>query len=97
MIEARAVGLAGCQLWVYGEAVQSRCPTCGKPVELTGASSSWRPFCSRRCKMTDLGNWLDEVYRLSRPLGFEDFEDDPSLLAKVLQSVDSPEDHSEPS
>lgn len=28
----------------------------------------WRPFCSRRCKIIDLGNWLDEVYRIATPV-----------------------------
>jgi endogenous inhibitor of DNA gyrase (YacG/DUF329 family) len=24
----------------------------------------WRPFCSERCKMADLGRWLSEDYRV---------------------------------
>jgi endogenous inhibitor of DNA gyrase (YacG/DUF329 family) len=24
---------------------------------------AWRPFCSERCKMADLGRWLREDYR----------------------------------
>jgi endogenous inhibitor of DNA gyrase (YacG/DUF329 family) len=24
----------------------------------------WRPFCSERCKMADLGRWLLEEYRV---------------------------------
>jgi uncharacterized protein len=24
---------------------------------------AWRPFCSERCKMVDLGRWLGEEYR----------------------------------
>jgi len=24
---------------------------------------AWRPFCSERCKMADLGRWLREEYR----------------------------------
>jgi uncharacterized protein len=24
-----------------------------------------RPFCSRRCKLLDLGNWFDERYRVA--------------------------------
>jgi endogenous inhibitor of DNA gyrase (YacG/DUF329 family) len=35
-----------------------------------------RPFCSERCKLIDLGNWLGEKYRISRPLSPEDLEDD---------------------
>jgi len=36
-----------------------RCPTCGKPVEWS-KKSRWRPFCSERCRLIDLGEWLTE-------------------------------------
>ncbi|MBI4600542.1 MAG: DNA gyrase inhibitor YacG [Planctomycetes bacterium] len=26
------------------------------------------PFCSERCRLLDLGAWLDERYRVARPL-----------------------------
>jgi uncharacterized protein len=39
------------------------CPQCGKSVEWTPASC-WRPFCSERCKMIDLGAWANESYRI---------------------------------
>jgi hypothetical protein len=37
------------------------CPTCGKPVSW-GPASRWRPFCSERCRLVDLGAWLDESH-----------------------------------
>ena len=43
-----------------------RCPTCRREDDVA-EDFRWRPFCSRRCKITDLGNWLDEVYRISEP------------------------------
>lgn len=39
-----------------------RCPQCGAEVVWEGNAS--RPFCSERCKMIDLGNWLGEAYRI---------------------------------
>lgn len=39
------------------------CPTCGKSIAWTPANE-WRPFCSERCKMVDLGAWADESYRV---------------------------------
>jgi len=39
------------------------CPQCGKPVEWSLASR-FRPFCSERCKLIDLGAWASEAYRL---------------------------------
>jgi endogenous inhibitor of DNA gyrase (YacG/DUF329 family) len=37
-----------------------RCPRCGKDTQLEG--NPYRPFCSRRCKLIDLGRWVDEEY-----------------------------------
>jgi endogenous inhibitor of DNA gyrase (YacG/DUF329 family) len=39
------------------------CPTCSAVVEWT-PQQRWRPFCSERCHMIDLGNWLDESNRI---------------------------------
>lgn len=35
-----------------------KCPTCGKPVRWV-AEERWRPFCSERCRLIDLGAWAD--------------------------------------
>ncbi len=40
-----------------------RCPQCGKPVEWT-PENRFRPFCSERCKLIDLGQWANEGYRV---------------------------------
>ena len=39
------------------------CPTCGKSVEWA-PGNAWRPFCSERCKLIDLGAWATERYRV---------------------------------
>ena len=39
------------------------CPACGKSAPWTPANP-WRPFCSERCKLVDLGAWADESYRV---------------------------------
>lgn len=39
------------------------CPTCGRAVAWL-PSERWRPFCSERCKLIDLGEWLDEGHRI---------------------------------
>jgi len=39
------------------------CPTCGAPAEYSPANP-WRPFCSERCRLTDLGAWAAEAYRI---------------------------------
>ncbi|PEH28644.1 DNA gyrase inhibitor YacG [Salmonella enterica] len=40
------------------------CPTCGKPV-VWGEISPFRPFCSKRCQLIDLGEWADEENRIA--------------------------------
>ena len=43
-----------------------RCPICKKPVEQpteTDPQSNF-PFCSERCKLIDLGRWLDGNYQI---------------------------------
>jgi endogenous inhibitor of DNA gyrase (YacG/DUF329 family) len=42
---------------------QVKCPTCGKPAPFT-KGNRWRPFCSERCKLIDLGAWFDESNRI---------------------------------
>ena len=40
------------------------CPHSDKPVEWAPAAR-WRPFCSERCKMIDLGAWASGAYRIA--------------------------------
>lgn len=40
-----------------------QCPTCGKTIEWTPAER-WRPFCSERCRLIDLGHWATEHWRI---------------------------------
>jgi endogenous inhibitor of DNA gyrase (YacG/DUF329 family) len=39
------------------------CPQCGTAVEWS-ERAAYRPFCSRRCRMIDLGDWLDERHQI---------------------------------
>lgn len=43
--------------------VTVRCPTCNCPVEWS-ERYRYRPFCSRRCKLIDLGAWLDGSHHI---------------------------------
>lgn len=42
------------------------CPQCGEPADMS-PGNAYRPFCSRRCKLIDLGDWLDESHRIAEP------------------------------
>ncbi|MFH0350527.1 MAG: DNA gyrase inhibitor YacG [Chromatiales bacterium] len=35
------------------------CPVCRKPVDIS-KDNPWCPFCCRRCRIIDLGEWMDE-------------------------------------
>jgi endogenous inhibitor of DNA gyrase (YacG/DUF329 family) len=39
------------------------CPRCGAAAAFS-PENKWRPFCSERCKMIDLGAWAAESYRV---------------------------------
>ena len=42
------------------------CPRCGCDSEFA-PTNSYRPFCSERCKLGDLGAWASESYRVAAP------------------------------
>jgi uncharacterized protein len=52
------------------------CPTCHAPVTWT-AENRWKPFCSERCKLIDLGQWATEKYRV--PAEEQEPEEEPPL------------------
>lgn len=51
------------------------CPTCRKPVRWDG-EARWRPFCSERCRLIDLGGWASERYSIpsEAPPDLDDFD-----------------------
>jgi len=53
-----------------------KCPNCGTLVEWS-EEQPWRPFCSERCKLVDLGTWFDERNRIpGEPASTPDAEQD---------------------
>lgn len=50
------------------------CPHCGKQ-HFWDTGNRYRPFCSERCKLIDLGRWANEEYRVAQTENSEqDFE-----------------------
>lgn len=39
-----------------------KCPQCARPTVYQG--NPWRPFCSERCQLIDLGQWAEGKYAL---------------------------------
>jgi endogenous inhibitor of DNA gyrase (YacG/DUF329 family) len=58
------------------------CPTCNKKISWD-LNNAFRPFCSERCKLLDLGAWADGTYAIPAE------EVDPNDLDQYL---DKPKD-----
>jgi len=50
-----------------------RCPQCGGDA-VYAPENPWRPFCSERCKLIDLGAWATDSYRV--PVKEQDLDPD---------------------
>jgi len=51
------------------------CPLCRQSAEYS-TENAYRPFCSERCKMIDLGLWAKEEYSIPAPIQPNDIEND---------------------
>ena len=49
-----------------------KCPTCKKSGDWF--AGPFGPFCSRRCKLVDLGKWFTEEHLISRTAQPEDIQ-----------------------
>ena len=41
-----------------------KCPTCKKEV-VYSEENPFRPFCSEKCRLDDLGQWFEEDYSIA--------------------------------
>jgi endogenous inhibitor of DNA gyrase (YacG/DUF329 family) len=60
------------------------CPICGRDAQPRSENSAF-PFCSGKCKLVDLGRWLDGSYRVPGPpveASDELLDDDPGTARK---------------
>ncbi len=66
--------------------INVKCPQCES--KFSYYESEFRPFCSEKCKMIDLGNWFTEDYQFSSPISNEEEfrEYEKALLEKGLLS-----------
>jgi uncharacterized protein len=51
-----------------------RCPICKKEVPFDGPEM---PFCGKRCRLLDIGNWADERYTIASAAYLSEFEEEP--------------------
>jgi endogenous inhibitor of DNA gyrase (YacG/DUF329 family) len=52
-----------------------KCPICKRPLAAVAADRPFGPFCSERCRLADLGSWLDGGYRIGVPLSEADLDE----------------------
>lgn len=45
------------------KALTVNCPTCKKTVPWS-QDEPYKPFCSQRCKLIDLGDWATEAHKI---------------------------------
>ncbi len=64
-----------------------KCPRCHKSVKFS-PDNPYRPFCSERCKLIDLGQWAEEKYSI--PV-LESETDDASGINESDQGKESEE------
>lgn len=59
-----------------------KCPRCKTEIPYS-TENAFRPFCSERCRLIDLGQWASEGYRIplheQTPLQSPNFEDDEDV------------------
>lgn len=68
------------------------CPTCKKKFEYY--SSEFRPFCSEKCRLIDLGQWLTESYTVPvQKLSEEEQETLEQILHEKIQNEENDEDN----
>lgn len=51
-----------------------KCPRCGQETPYH-PDNTYRPFCSERCQLIDLGQWADESHRIPGQPVPTDYED----------------------
>ena len=62
---------------------QVKCPQCGRYAEYVGNEN--RPFCSERCKLIDLGAWIEEEHAIAG--GTTELED-LALTLDILEDME---------
>jgi uncharacterized protein len=54
-----------------------KCPTCQREIDWD--QSPFRPFCSERCRLIDLGAWLTEKHAIPGEAAPDEAEREPSV------------------
>lgn len=63
------------------------CPRCGQLTEFS-KDNPYRPFCSERCQLIDLGQWASEAYKVPEESQTEVSDYSSSELSAEEESED---------
>jgi endogenous inhibitor of DNA gyrase (YacG/DUF329 family) len=68
--------------------IDVNCPRCKKKFNYY--DSDFRPFCTEKCKMIDLGHWFDESYSVA---GRDNtvYIEDPDMLKNIMDKDENSE------
>lgn len=58
------------------------CPQCQTSV-IWQESSQFRPFCSKRCQLIDLGEWAEESHKISQKI-----QSDSVITEEMLDAME---------
>ena len=80
--------MAACSVVILSRtiAVKIECPIC--KAEGDWFAGKYGPFCSRRCKLVDLGKWFSEEHLISRTLSHEDSDATDRSVARDPEPTD---------
>ena len=73
-----------------------RCPICDRAMDGHGPKEwpDW-PFCSKRCRLVDLGRWLGGAYSIETPAPEEDLEEEAEQAHSPKPAGPSADPHRE--
>lgn len=67
-----------------------KCPTCNKEI-VWSIDNQFRPFCSERCKIIDMGNWADGTYAIpSNEINANEINNQQTLTSEDDTITDEP-------
>lgn len=61
------------------------CPTCDRKILMSSDRKSL-PFCSQRCRLVDLGRWLDERHALPSTPNEDDESADENNSSEIVRT-----------
>lgn len=56
-----------------------QCPVCRKIT--TWDNNQWRPFCSERCKIIDLGDWASEKHVIAGSDNLQELDEENQIAS----------------